>query len=111
MNIDEAKLMAFALNELDEPERSTIALELAASPDAQRFVNQTRDLAHALTTAFAAEAQGNGRAPAVISASANLIDIRDEPWFWSRARPLAIAAAIAVLAILAAVTFSTYRPR
>jgi hypothetical protein len=42
MNIDDPKVTAFALDELDEPERSTIAREIAALPEAQRAVDETR---------------------------------------------------------------------
>jgi len=38
MSPDDPKLTAFALDELDEPEKSAIARALANSPEAQRFV-------------------------------------------------------------------------
>ena len=105
MNIDDPKLTAFALDELEEPMKSEIARAIAGSPEAQRRVAETREIANALKHGFAAELETKSGAPT------NIMDIRDEPWFWSRARPLALAAAIAVLAVLAAITFSTYRPR
>ena len=82
MNIDDPRLTAFALGELDEPERSAVASVVAESPDAQQFVYKTRELASALKKEFAAELKIEKPAPA------NLIDIRDDPWLWSVARPL-----------------------
>ena len=43
MNLDDPKLTAFALNELDEPERSQVAQAIAESPEAQRAVDETRE--------------------------------------------------------------------
>ncbi len=103
MKID-AKLTAFALDELQEPERSTVARAVAASPDAQRYVDETRELARSLKNEFAAELDRTTGAH-----SPNLISIRDDPWFWSIARPLAIAAVLALCAIVVAVTLGTYR--
>jgi hypothetical protein len=40
-----------------------------------------------------------------------LSDIRDDPWFWLRARPLAIAAGIAIFAILGTLVIATYNTR
>ena len=95
MNLDDPKLTAFALEELDEPERSTIARAVAESEEAQRFVDETREIARALKNEYAAELEKETPVPA------NLINIRDDPWFWSIARPLAIAAMIAICALVA----------
>jgi Uncharacterized protein YfbK, C-terminal/von Willebrand factor len=89
MNLDDPKLTAFALDELDEPEKSTIARAVAQSPEAQRFVAATRQLARTLQEEFV-------RADPT---STNLIDIREEPLFWARLRPLAIAAAVVLCAL------------
>lgn len=105
MNIDDPKLTAFALDELDEPERSTIAREVAESPETQRMVDETRELARLLKNEFAAELSEEARP------RRNLSDIRDDPWLWLRARPLAIAAGIAIFAILSAVVIATYNLR
>src|SRR5207249_7865639 len=43
------------------------------------------------------------------SEPANLIDIRDDPWFWSIGRPLAIAAVLALLAIVSGVAVFSSR--
>jgi hypothetical protein len=96
MNIDDPKLTAFALDELDEPERSTIAHEVAESPEAQRVITETRELARALKNEFTRELNEKARP------SRSLSDIRDDPWFWSIGRPLAIAALIAIFAVLGA---------
>ena len=101
MNIDDPKLTAFALDELDEPERSTIARGVADSPEAQRYVEETRAFAGALRNEFASELKGEMPGPV----PRNLANIRDDPWFWGIGRPLAIAAAIALCAILGSVAF------
>lgn len=104
MNLDDPKLTAYALDELAEPERSTIARAVADSPEAQQFVNETRELAGQLKTEFATDLEKETRMPS------NLIDIRDDPWFWKIARPLSIAAVIAVGAIIAGLAvFSHYK--
>jgi len=102
MNIDDPKLTAFALDELDEPERSTIAREIAQSPEAQRVVNETRDLARALKNEFDAELNEKAKP------SRSLSDIRDDPWFWSIGRPLAIAAVLAIVAIVSGAIIVTH---
>jgi Ca-activated chloride channel homolog len=99
MNTDDPKLTAFALDELDEPEKSTIARAVAESPEAQRVVDETRELARALKNEFAAELNEKAK-PRL-----NLSDIRDDPWFWGIGRPLAIAAVLAIFAIIAGVAF------
>ncbi len=48
MNLDDPKLTAYALGELEEPERSAIARAIADSPEAQRVVLETQQVAQAL---------------------------------------------------------------
>lgn len=96
MNVDDPRLTAYALGELSGDEKAEIEKLIADSPEAQHFVNETQDLAGTLKAEYAAAAGAGTSKPA------NLIDIRDDPWFWSRARPLAIAALIAVFALVAA---------
>jgi Ca-activated chloride channel family protein len=103
MNIDDPKLTAFALDELDEPERSTIAREVAQLPEAQRVVDDTRALARALKNEFAAELNEKAKP------SRNLSDIRDDPWFWSTAGRLSIAAVLAVFAVIGVIGFWSYK--
>src|SRR5438128_3741576 len=105
MNIDDPRLTAFALDELDEPEKSTIAREVAESPEAQRMIDETRQLARALKNEFAAELNKETRP------SPNLNDIRDDPWFWGIGRPLAIAAVLALFAMIAGVTIVSVKNR
>src|SRR5437660_12285023 len=114
MNIDDPKLTAFALEELDEPEKSAIAREIAQSPDAQRMVDETRQVARALKNEFAMDLEAGltryaGRTPQR-GLPASLSDIQDDRWFWSIGRPLAIAAVLAIFAIIAGVAFWTRRP-
>ena len=109
MNIDDPKLTAYALDELDEAERAAILEEVATSPEVQREVQETKTMARLLRKEFAAEAErlrhrentDATKAPL----SANLGDIRDDPWFWTRARPLAIAAVFAVFAVIGLAIF------
>src|SRR5882672_7084711 len=101
MNLDDPKLTAFALDELDGPERSAIAREVADSPEAQRFVDETRELARVLKSEYAADRK--------TEPPTNLIDIRDDPWFWSIARPLSIAAVIALFAVVAGITIFSHK--
>lgn len=110
MNIDDPKLTAFALDELDEPERSTIARGVADSPEARRYVEETRELSRALKNGFAADLQSQ-RPQTRVRRAPMLIDIHDDAWFWSIGRPLAIAATIAIFALLAAIAIGTYKSR
>ena len=80
-----------------------MARAVAESPEAQRFVDETRELATALKNEFASEIKTETAEPA------NLIDIRDDRWFWSIARPLAIAAALALLAVVSGVVVFSLR--
>src|SRR5437016_4744679 len=102
MNIDDPKLTAFALDELDEPEKSRIARAVTESPEAQRLVNETRELSAALKNEFASELKSE-------KAPANVIDFRDDPWFWSIGRPLALAAVLALLALISSVAVFSFR--
>ena len=110
MNIDDPKLTALALDELDEPERSTIAREVAQSPDAQRVIDETRELARALKNEFAAETARNDGFQAVEGTRRSgdrrsLSDIRDDPWFWTTAGRLSIAAVLALFAVIGGLVF------
>lgn len=125
MKFDDPKLTAFALNQLDEPEKSTMAQAVAESPEAQRFVAETRKMARSLEREFAVELQPgrialpskNDAVPGVDHTKrptgdrGSLVDIPAEPLFWSRARPLALAAAVALLAILGAIMFGNFKSR
>jgi len=104
MNVDDPKLTAYALHELDEPERSAIARATAASPEAQRFVTEIQDLARALRSQYQLELKRER------IATEKLVAIQDDD-FWSRIGPLAIAALLAILAVIAAVMFSNNGPR
>ncbi len=116
MNLDDPKLTAYALDELDERERAAVASEIAQSPEAQEIVNETHALARVLRTEYTTELKkenGNGTEPVPpvedAALSSNLSDIRDDPWFWSIARPLAIAAVLAVCAIIGLAVFGSYK--
>ena len=104
MNVDDSKLTAYALGELDEPEQSAIARATADSPEVQRFVAETQELARALRSQYRLELQRGLVAPGKLTA------IQDDA-FWSKAGPMAIAALIAVLAVVGAVMFSSNESR
>jgi Ca-activated chloride channel family protein len=110
MNFDDPKLTAYALDELDEAERTAIAHEVASSPDAQDEIQETQTMARLLRGEFAAELEHRQDVDVTSKPlSANLSDIRDDPWFWSIARPLAIAAVIAVFAVIGLAIFGGYK--
>jgi hypothetical protein len=100
MNIDDPKLTAYALGELDEAERATIARAIADSPKAQLFVADTQHLASALRSQFRFEVERELIVPE------KLMALDDDP-FWSKAGPLAIAAVLAALAVIGAVALGT----
>jgi hypothetical protein len=99
MNVDDPKLTAYALDELDEPERSAIARATADSSEGQRFVAEIQELGRALRSEYRLELKRELIAPG------KLTSIQDDG-FWSKIGPLAIAALIAVLAVVGAVVFS-----
>jgi len=99
MNVDDPKLTAYALDELDEAERSAIAGATADSPEMQRFVADTQDLARALRSQYRLELQRGLVAPEKLRTFHG-------DTFWPNAGPLAIAAFIAILAVIGAVMFS-----
>ena len=102
MNVDELKLIAYALDELDEPERSTIARATAQSPEAQRFVADTQELARILRSEYGRELDRASITPKKLTAI-------HEDAFWSKAGPLAIAALLAVFAVIGAVVLSNHK--
>ncbi len=76
MNIDDPKLTAFALGELDEAEESRIARAVTESPEAQRLVDEMRELSAALKNEFASELKSE-------KAPANVIDFPSFPaWLY-----------------------------
>src|SRR4051812_38970208 len=108
MNLDDPKLTAFALGELDELEESKTAQALQSSPEGRHEVNEVRSMAATLRHAFAAEAERQPAAsPALQPASLHhsLLDIHADRWFWTVARPLSIAATVAVVGLIAAIVF------
>jgi hypothetical protein len=120
MNPDDPKLTAYALDELDEAERQAITHEVASSPEAQHHIHETQRIARWLRAEFATELEGRAHTSPASQSSAlqkeaplrsNLSDIRDDPWFWTRARPLAIAAVLAVFAVIGLVLFGSYQLR
>ena len=85
MNLDDPKLTAYALDELEEPEKSAVAHAVGDSPEAQRVVVETRQLARTLRSQYKLELNEEWIAPR------RFIAVTDDS-FWSKAGPLAIAA-------------------
>src|SRR5207237_10864956 len=99
-------------DEVDEAERAAIANEVAASPEAHREIQETQMMARLLRAEFAAELEHRQDVDATSKPlSANLSDIHDDPWFWSIARPLAIAAVLAVFAVIGLAIFGSNKLR
>ena len=102
MNLDDPKLTAHALDEVDEVERTAIARTTAASPELQRFVADTQKLAGLLRAGYGLELEKEALAKKKVAA------VHEED-FWSKAGPLAIAALLAVLAVVGALALSSKR--
>src|SRR5205085_4102121 len=92
----------YALDELSGEEKSQIDVAVAQTPVLQQAVTEIRELAALLRHEYAAQVEANAGTPK------NLIDIREDPWFWSVARPLSIAALLALVAVIGAVAVGTH---
>jgi Ca-activated chloride channel family protein len=101
MNVDDPKLTAYALGELSGDEKARIAADVARSPEAQEFLAETQEFAQMLKGEYEAERAAEPVRPK------NLIDIRGDRWFWAIARPLSIAAVLALAALIAGVVISS----
>jgi hypothetical protein len=102
MNLDDPKLTAYALGELEEPDKSTIARAVADSPEAKRFVLETQQLARVLKSQYKWDLERESKARARFMPVA--VDS-----FWENAVPLAIAAALALLALVGAIALGINR--
>jgi hypothetical protein len=102
MNLDDPKLTAYALGELDEPEKSAVAGAIANSPEAQRIVVETQQLAQALKSQYELELNEEWILPR------RFIAVADDS-FWSKTGPLAIAAVLTLLAIIGALVLASNR--
>ena len=69
MNVNDPKLTAYALDELDESERSAIRRATADSGEAQQFIAETQALARALRSQYRLELKRELVAPEKIAAS------------------------------------------
>ena len=101
MNVDDPILTAYALGELSKEEGARVAADVAESPEAQRYVSEIQEFSEVLKAGYRSEQENEA------VHRANLIDIRGDRWFWSIARPLSIAAVIAVAALIAGVIVSS----
>ncbi|PYJ41192.1 MAG: hypothetical protein DME80_14135 [Verrucomicrobia bacterium] len=102
MNLDDPKLTAYALGELEEPEKSAVARAISDSPEAQRVVIETQQVARALRSQYKLELNEEWIVPR------KFIAVTDDP-FWSKAGPLAIAAVLTLLALIGALVLATNR--
>src|SRR4051812_12252753 len=120
MNLDDPRVTAFALGELDEPGKSAMAQAIAKSPEAQREVDEILSVAKALRSEFTVDLDSasaiSGDFPVVepsagqgLGARRSLSDIQSDRWFWTIGRPLGLAATIAVLALVTAIVVSPRR--
>ncbi len=104
MNLEDPNLTAYALGELPESARRAMEKAVSQSAEAQAFVQETRQMAALLKTEFAAELKDASNKPV------NIMPLPGTRSFWSDSRWMSIglAAAIAVAAVIAAVTFSNH---
>ena len=104
-NFDEAKLTAYALDELDAAERADVEKILATDADARRWVEEVRQTATQLQNEFQSE-----ECPALTTEQTRAIQKKireDKPGFWTRQwfprfRLIEAFAVIAIVAVLAA---------
>jgi len=106
MNLDDPKLTAYALGELEGPEKSAIARAIADSPEAQRVVLETQQVAQALRLQYKFELKEELKEEWI--APRRLIAVSDDS-FWSKAGPLAMAAGLTLLALIGALALATNR--
>ena len=106
MNLDDPKLTAYALGELEGPEKSAIARAIADSPEAQRVVLETQQVAQALRLQYKFELKEEVKEEWI--APRRLIAVSDDS-FWSKAGPLAMAAGLTLLALIGALALATNR--
>jgi hypothetical protein len=102
INLDDPKLTAYALGELEEPEKSALARAIDDSPEAQRVVVEIQQLARALRSQYKLELNEESIVPR------RFIAVTDDS-VWSKAGPLAIAAVLTLLALIGALVLATNR--
>ncbi|MEJ0091010.1 MAG: von Willebrand factor type A domain-containing protein [Limisphaerales bacterium] len=105
-DFDEAKLTAYALNELDAAERNAVEKIIAANPDARRWVEEVRQTAAQLETELQGE-ECASLAPEQTRKLQQKIRAADGPGFWTRQwfpsfRLIETLVVLAFVAILAA---------
>ncbi len=101
INLDDPKLTAYALDELPKDEKAEMENAVAASPEAQAFVTDLREIAGALKSEYEAE-----RAAHPVRHT-NIIPLAEKDDPWSMSRRLALAAAIAFFAVIGALAVGT----
>jgi len=97
INLDDPRLTAYAFDELSGAEKAEMEAVLAASPEAQEFVREVRQLSGALKAEYDAERESRP------IPHTNIVPLaqKDEPWSFSRR--LALAAAVALFAVIGAI--------
>ena len=100
INLDDPKLTAYALDELSGAERIELEKAIAESPEAKTYVDNLRGFSLRLKSEYDAELETQEIHPT------NIIPIAEPDRPWSPARRLALAAAIAVFALIGAVTIA-----
>jgi Ca-activated chloride channel family protein len=106
-NFDEARLTAYALNELDAAERSEVEKVIAANAEARRWVEEVRQTARQLEKELSGE-----ECPALTAEQTRALQQKiraaEQPGFWTRLwlpqfrliEALAVVAIIAVMALV-----------
>ena len=101
INLDDPKLTAYALDELPKEEKAEMENAVAASPEAQAFVTDLREIAGALKSEYEAERVAHP------VRHTNIIPLAEKDDPWSMSRRLALAAAIAFFAVIGALAVGT----
>lgn len=101
VNLDQAKLTAYALGDLPGPEENAMNKAVAESAEAQAFVRETRELATLLQRDFRAELKCAGEK------RVNILPFPEQGRFWldARWRSISLAALLAICAVVGAVAF------
>ena len=111
MNLDDPKLTAYALGELDDAERAAVAAQLEQSPEARRAVADIRAMAGALTNELAAEPVAALTPAQRAKIHQQLPDAKIVPWSaWRRLAATSLTALAASVAVVLAWHFTKLKP-
>lgn len=100
INLDDPNLTAFALGQLSGPDRAAMERVVASSPEAQKFVSETQQLAQLLKSEYAADGHF------VPERSQNIQRFQEQQRLWYSGQWGSLAAVFAIFAILGAFAVS-----